>query len=886
MSFPPTLTTRTLKGKFVTYPDGAGATGTVRVILADFMRSLVDDAFVEPFDQTLTLNSEGEFSIVLPATNDPQWTPSHYRVLVTTGTGRILRARIHVPYDSTDDLDLSDLVNVPTPVPVAQPYLLVSAKGTPNGVATLDSTGKVPSSQLPASSGGSGPVSWDDVEDKPNVFPPAAHNQAMSTIVGLEAALAGKANVGEGGGGGGDGLDLFGPLFNVEDYGAVGDGTTDDYTAFAAAWTAMLASPLGGRVFLPRAVEYRIDASVSGRMTPDSNGAYALFKLPYVVPNAANPKRRYGIVGVGSPYVPREFPFAGGGPAQTMTSSVMKVTYSTPFTWSNTNGLPSVVGAPDADKGSVVSGQFWFTNLHFTVDNVTMRQPNNPSMACLNLETVSTAELGEVAFDVDVPLDNVAEPTRPTGVAVLLPRVQNNVTAVIDRILVQGYYAGIPWVEHVDIRSAIALRCRVAFHFRRNGYHFGHVSMMTIEQCPFGLAGYDPAGVAPNLGVVPIPANCVVKIDFLNFEDTSYGGEVPWMYTPSNGAHVYDPANRLYGQATAARNDVDDNGDTDTMWVDGGTHFSIFGLMQWSASGSTRINASANAPENPASSPPNAPTIGTASAGNTNASVSFTAASTGEAATSYTATSTPGGLTGTATSSPITVSGLTNGTAYTFKVKANNGAGSSAESSASNSVTPSGGSSGTTLASDDFNRADTAAGTLGTALVGGTWALPDSGLRILSNSVQHVSSGGGSYHVATLNTGSGDGTVSAVFTPPAGGSDFGLILRYGDFANYTMVDFSGGGTSWVSRTFEKVGGGSFAGVTSLVNLTGITPGSPVTFKAVMNGANIEVFYNTGSGDTSLGSFTSNVALRTNVNHGIMFESGQSLGSIDDFLVVS
>lgn len=88
------------------------------------------------------------------------------------------------------------------------------------------------------------------------------------------------------------------------------------------------------------------------------------------------------------------------------------------------------------------------------------------------------------------------------------------------------------------------------------------------------------------------------------------------------------------------------------------------------------------------SSAPATPTIGTATAGNTTASITFTGVSN---AVSYTMTSTPSSITGTGTTSPITVSGLTNETAYTFKVKSNNPFGSSAESAASNSVTPSAG---------------------------------------------------------------------------------------------------------------------------------------------------------------------------------------------------
>jgi uncharacterized protein (TIGR02145 family) len=71
--------------------------------------------------------------------------------------------------------------------------------------------------------------------------------------------------------------------------------------------------------------------------------------------------------------------------------------------------------------------------------------------------------------------------------------------------------------------------------------------------------------------------------------------------------------------------------------------------------------------------------------------VTFTppASNGGSAITGYTVTSSSGGFTGTGSGSPITVSGLTNGTAYTFTVVATNIVGNSLASSASNSVTPS-----------------------------------------------------------------------------------------------------------------------------------------------------------------------------------------------------
>jgi hypothetical protein len=90
---------------------------------------------------------------------------------------------------------------------------------------------------------------------------------------------------------------------------------------------------------------------------------------------------------------------------------------------------------------------------------------------------------------------------------------------------------------------------------------------------------------------------------------------------------------------------------------------------------------------------PSAPTIGSATAGNSQAVVSFTApADNGSGITSYTVTSSPGGLTATGGGSPMTVLGLSNGTAYTFTVIATNGIGNSASSAATNpAVTPAAG---------------------------------------------------------------------------------------------------------------------------------------------------------------------------------------------------
>lgn len=87
---------------------------------------------------------------------------------------------------------------------------------------------------------------------------------------------------------------------------------------------------------------------------------------------------------------------------------------------------------------------------------------------------------------------------------------------------------------------------------------------------------------------------------------------------------------------------------------------------------------------------PGAPTGASATADDGTATVSFVppASDSGSPVTSYVVTSNPGGITATGASSPVTVSGLTNGVTYTFTVAAINAIGRGPESLPSNAATP------------------------------------------------------------------------------------------------------------------------------------------------------------------------------------------------------
>lgn len=676
------------------------------------------------------------------------------------------------------------------------------------------------------------------------------------------------------------GLPVLGVTFNIEVYGAVGDGVTDDYAAIRDAWNAMLASPFGGVLFCPRAVVYR--CVVDGRLIHQTDGQYCVFPIPVRVSDGTHPKVRYGIVGVGEAYVTRNYGGTSINTALHTTSSTIFIDYSAPFTYSASFGHPSFIGAPDADKAGLA-----FSNTHFSVEHMTFRQPNNPSVASVNLDNVSSANVYDFCGDINAPLDTSAEPTHPTGVPLLMPRTGNAIDGQVDKYLAWGYYGGYPLTEHSDGCSIQVVACRIGAFFRRsNVSHPYHIARFFMEECPWGIAGLDPTAPGPNGGVVTSP-NATLIIDFWDIEDFNRNGTANWMYPggATKKAHVLDTLNALKGGATALCIDSGPDGRPQTsLYVSGGLNFSLFN-MQAPGTALTRLVGGVPA----ADSPPNTPTIGTATAGNASATVSFTPSGTGAVATSFTVTSTPGGITATGASSPITVNGLTNGTTYTFTVHATNGIGSSGESAASNAVTPSG--AGATYVADTYTRANGAIGTpeTGPAYVdhsvnGGDWEVNNNQAFYNFNN-----GSGGSYSPVVVDTGHTSYTITAKFvlTNDGGGGDQQLVVAYVANTDLVMVDVSGNdNTGWVCRLFQRLGN-VFTGQGSLINLTGVTSANALVVKIVKVGAAITATYSVdGGADQAIASFNCDVSLQSSTLVGLMSEAGQKFTRFDNLLVTA
>jgi hypothetical protein len=185
---------------------------------------------------------------------------------------------------------------------------------------------------------------------------------------------------------------------------------------------------------------------------------------------------------------------------------------------------------------------------------------------------------------------------------------------------------------------------------------------------------------------------------------------------------------------------------------------------------------------------PSAPTSLTATDAGTGGAVSVAFTPAGQTAAVYTVTSSPDSITATGTSSPILVSGLTNGQAYTFTMTAANPLGTSASSSASNSVTP----VAVYSLSQTFNTS-------------GTYTVP-AGKTLLA---AFVVGGGGSGSTGLAGDTLADGSGGGGWGGGGGGGGGGVAFK--DYAvtpgqTYTVTVGAGG----ASVNGSGAGGSSFA----------------------------------------------------------------------------
>jgi hypothetical protein len=112
MALAPSLTTVQITGNYVDF-EGNPIQGQVRFTLGDVIRNGTDDQMIAPSSIVIGLSS-GAFSVILPATNDPDTVPIPFVYTVEESFPGGRSYTISIPYTTVGSLDLADLSPTPT----------------------------------------------------------------------------------------------------------------------------------------------------------------------------------------------------------------------------------------------------------------------------------------------------------------------------------------------------------------------------------------------------------------------------------------------------------------------------------------------------------------------------------------------------------------------------------------------------------------------------------------------------------------------------------------------------------------------------------------------------------------------------------------------------
>ena len=245
---------------------------------------------------------------------------------------------------------------------------------------------------------------------------------------------------------------------------------------------------------------------------------------------------------------------------------------------------------------------------------------------------------------------------------------------------------------------------------------------------------------------------------------------------------------------------------------------------------------------------PSAPTITNAVYGNTTATITFAAPTNygGSTVTGYAVTSAPGNFTASGSSSPLTVTGLTNGTSYTFTATATNSTGTSSPSAVSGVVVPATVPGAPTIGTASVGVASSSVAFTAPVYNGGSAV---TSYTVVSNPGGITSTAAASpitisglnvdlnytftvYATNKAGRGVDSGPSNSVRPALGPGAPTGVTAAYG-YSTSSIVSFSppssNGGYAITQYQVTSSGGQTATGTSSPITITGLTNGTAYTF---------------------------------------------------------
>lgn len=225
-------------------------------------------------------------------------------------------------------------------------------------------------------------------------------------------------------------------VFNVLNYGAVGDDKTDNTSAFSACLKDIIEAG-GGRMTIPDGV-YR------GRIIiPGTKGW-----ITVEIVGESEPTPVFGTIG--------SFPFPKNG-------TIIKCV---------SESGPAVISAADVPEKLYMS----FSGVNVSLRNLDVRTYDNPGIGGIDLRNAVQCKIENVFVNTDRYNVQASQPTHGTA-GVSTPACNNGALTILRNVIVTGYHTGILVNEHTD-GDNINLASNVnglQFDFAHHASRFGRV---------------------------------------------------------------------------------------------------------------------------------------------------------------------------------------------------------------------------------------------------------------------------------------------------------------------------------------------------------------------------------------------------------------------------
>jgi len=260
------------------------------------------------------------------------------------------------------------------------------------------------------------------------------------------------------GGGGSSGPTIY----DVTDYGATGDGTTDDTVAIQAAIDAAAAGSSGGGgvVYFP-AGTYVVNGALQ-----DTSRSNSQLVLPIL---HTGTDEQMTIVLRGE-FAPPAIPAISAAIPSPTAHSIIKGTLN--------SGTGSLLGGwgPSGSSGD-------FTNVFLQVENLTFRMPVNPVLTALDFTHLVGIDLDNVCVDSDeYNMADMTEPTTSTSYGIRCPMLNNGAYTRLGVVNVVGIYKAYEFSEHTVGQQVNAWGCKQAFVFN-TAVHASYFDRLMAVHC-------------------------------------------------------------------------------------------------------------------------------------------------------------------------------------------------------------------------------------------------------------------------------------------------------------------------------------------------------------------------------------------------------------------